>query len=147
MFYRACVLSTEGVFISLALYLPHPLQGSVTHLNIKATVDNGETLESTKKPPAGFKGQEGEERSDSGKELSPYMQLNKATVRRGRALIHKHTKTAGGIHTWEWWEEKRKTYSIIRYNREKETCASDARLHLGSHRTVTGKFTVNPYGS
>ncbi len=47
MFYRACVLSTEGVFISLALYLFHPLQGSVTHLNIKATVDNGETLEST----------------------------------------------------------------------------------------------------
>ncbi len=70
-----------------------------------------------KKPPAGFKGQGGEEGSDSGKELSPYMQLNKATVRGGRALIHKHTKTAGGIHTWEWWEEKRKTYSIICYNR------------------------------
>lgn len=87
----------------------------------------------------GFKGQGGEEGSDSGKDLSPYMQQNKATVRGGRALTHKHTKTAGGIHTWEWWEEKRKTYSIIRYNREKETWASDARLHLGSHRTETGK--------
>ena len=47
MFYRACVLSTEGVFIILALYLSHPLQASETHLNIKATVDNGATLEST----------------------------------------------------------------------------------------------------
>lgn len=67
MFYGACVPSTEGVFIILTL-LSHPLQGSVPHLNIKATVDNGETLENTKKSPAGFKGQGGEQGSDSGKE-------------------------------------------------------------------------------
>lgn len=97
--------STGGAFIILTL-LSHPLQGSVPHLNIKATVDNGETLESTKKSPAGFKGQGGEQGSDSGKEHLP--KLNKATVRGGSPLTHKHTKTARGIHTWGW-EQKRGT--------------------------------------
>ncbi len=103
--YQSCPLSSS------------PLQGSVIHLNIKATVDNGETLESTKNLQPASRAKEEKKGLTVARSSHQYMQLNKATVRGGRALIHKHTKTAGGIHTWEWWEEKRKTYSIIRYNR------------------------------
>ncbi len=115
MFYRACVLSTEDVFISLALY-PSPSSRQCNPFEYQGDCWQWRDTWEHKKPPAGFKGQGGEEGSDSGKELSPYMQLNKATVRGGRALIHKHTKTAGGIHTWEWWEENILHHSLQQIN-------------------------------
>lgn len=95
-----CVLRTVCAFHWRCIYHSYPsfspLQGSVPHLNIKATVDNGETLESTKNLQPASRAKEEEQGSDSGKEHLP--QPNKATVRGGSPHSHRDTHT--NIHMY-----------------------------------------------
>lgn len=92
MFYGACVPSTEGLFIILTL-LSHPLQGSVPHLNIKASVDNAETLESTKNL------QQASRAKEENRGLTAVRSTYRSqTKQQSEEVVHSHAKTHTYTH-------------------------------------------------